>query len=90
LINNFKTIKENCTFEIIEKKSKFLANLFYVSNKEEALEKIQYIKKMHPNARHHVFAYRILEENSVYDKFTDDGEPSRNCRTTYSKFTFSK
>ena len=36
MINNFKTIKKNCSFELIEKKSKFLANLFYVSNKEEA------------------------------------------------------
>lgn len=90
MINNFKTINENCYFELVEKKSKFLANLFHVSNKEEVSKKIQSIKKLHPNAKHHVFAYRILEDTEVYDKYTDDGEPSRNCRTAHFKFTYSK
>ena len=31
-----KTIKQNTAAEIVEKKSKFIANLFYVQNEEEA------------------------------------------------------
>ena len=32
----FKTIKENTSSEIVEKKSKFIANLFYIESVEEA------------------------------------------------------
>ena len=32
----FKTIKENASAEIVEKKSKFIANIFYVETREEA------------------------------------------------------
>ena len=39
----FKTIKANYSAEIVEKKSKFIANLFYVESIEEAEEKIKEI-----------------------------------------------
>ena len=32
----FKAIKENVSAEIVEKKSKFIANIFYVETREEA------------------------------------------------------
>ena len=35
----FKTIKENSLAEIVEKKSKFIASIFYVESREEALKK---------------------------------------------------
>lgn len=72
----FKTIKENTYVEIVEKKSKFIANLFYIENQEEAEEKIKEIKKKYYNARHNCIAYRIMEKDSVIEKFSDDGEPS--------------
>ena len=34
-----QTIKENASCEIVEKKSKFIANVFYVETEEEAEEK---------------------------------------------------
>ena len=39
IVKGFFTIKENVQAEIVEKKSKFIANLFYIENIEEA-EKI--------------------------------------------------
>ena len=36
----YQTIKENASAEIVEKKSKFIANVFYVESKEECVEKI--------------------------------------------------
>ena len=35
IVKGFFTIKENVQAEIVEKKSKFIANLFYIKNIEE-------------------------------------------------------
>ena len=45
-MEKFKTILEkNTTAEILEKKSRFIANLFYVETPQEAENKIKQIKK---------------------------------------------
>ena len=72
----FKTIKESVSCEIVEKKSRFIADLFYVESKEEAEEKVKEIKKKYFDAKHHCFAYSIYTENGRLDRFSDDGEPS--------------
>jgi len=72
----FKTISENASGEIVEKKSKFIANIFYVESVEEAEEKIKEVKKKYYDARHNCFAYSIFSENGSIDRFSDDGEPS--------------
>ncbi len=72
----FKTIKEDTSAEIIEKKSRFIANVFYIENVEEAEEKIKEIKKKYFDARHNCFAYRIATESKIVERFSDDGEPS--------------
>ena len=55
----FKTIKNNVESQIIEKKSKFRAHIFYVENIEEAESHIKEIKKKYHDAKHNVFAYAI-------------------------------
>ncbi len=72
----YQTIIENATYEIVEKKSKFIANFIYVKSKDDAEEKIKEIKKKYFDARHNCFAYRVLENQNVYEKSSDDGEPS--------------
>lgn len=72
----FKTISENVEAEIVEKKSKFIANIFYVESVEEAEEKIKNIKKKFYDARHNCYAFSIYTENGTIDRFSDDGEPS--------------
>lgn len=72
----FKTIKENASAEIVEKKSKFIANIFYVETKEEAEEKIKEVNKKYHDARHNCYAYRIITDNGIIEKASDDGEPS--------------
>ena len=74
-MDDFVTIKDNVQAELIEKKSKFIANLFYVESVKEAEEIITKIKKKYFDARHNCIAYRIIEENLV-EKSSDDGEPS--------------
>ena len=71
-----RTIKENTSAEIVEKKSKFIANLFYVQSQEEAEEKIKEIKKKYHDARHNCYAYVVMTKEGIINKMSDDGEPS--------------
>ena len=72
----FKTISENVSAEIIEKKSKFIANIFYVENIEEVEEILKNLRKKYFDARHNCFAFRIITKTGVIERFSDDGEPS--------------
>ncbi|MCT4613096.1 MAG: IMPACT family protein [Clostridia bacterium] len=69
----YKTVLKETETEIIEKKSKFIANVKNVKTEEEAIEFINEIKKKYYDARHNVFTYRI---NNGNERYTDDGEPS--------------
>ncbi len=57
-----------------EKKSEFLAFASPVTTEKEALEFIGDIKRRYPDARHHVYAYQLREDQK--SRYTDDGEPS--------------
>ena len=70
---SFYTIKQNVSDELIEKKSRFIAQVIYIRSEEEASQKIDEIKRANRDARHNVFAYRL--ENGL-EKYSDDGEPS--------------
>ena len=72
----FKTIDKNVEAEIVEKKSKFIANVFYVESVQEAEELIKKVKKQHNEARHNCFAFSVFTREGVVDRFSDDGEPS--------------
>lgn len=75
-MDEFFTINENVQAEIVEKKSKFIANLFYVESVEEAEKVIKETRKKYFDARHNCIAYRVIEGNQIIEKFSDDGEPS--------------
>ena len=74
-MSEFVTIKENTQAEITEKKSKFIANIIKVENKNEAEENILKLKKKYFDAKHNCIAYRIKEDQGVIEKASDDGEP---------------
>ena len=75
-MENFISIKENVQTEIVVKKSKFICNLIKVESQEEAEEHFKKIKKKYYDARHNCVAYRVIEEEQVVEKSSDDGEPS--------------
>ena len=81
----FKTIKENVSSEITEKKSKFIANIFYVESVEKAENKITEISKKYFDSKHNCYAFSIYTENGIINRFSDNGEPSRNCRWSNAK-----
>ena len=59
----FKTIKENVSGEIVQKKSKFIANIFYVESVEEAEEIISKVSKKYFDSKHNCYAFSIYTEN---------------------------
>lgn len=61
--------------EYVEKKSRFIANIFPAASEEEALARITEMKKKYYDARHNCFAYVIGEKNET-ERCSDDGEPS--------------
>lgn len=75
-MREFITIAESVQSEITEKKSKFIASLFYVENSEEAEKIIKEIKRKYFDARHNCIAYRVIEDGNIIEKSSDDGEPS--------------
>ncbi|MBP3683694.1 MAG: YigZ family protein [Oscillospiraceae bacterium] len=58
--------------EFYEKKSHFIGRVWPVETEEEALEKIQQMKKQHYDATHNCWAY-VIKDGAV--RFSDDGEP---------------
>lgn len=71
----YKTIIEPGTGEYVEKKSRFIGYVRHVESEEDAEAFITEIKKKHYDARHNCSAYSVGEE-SVIQRFSDDGEPS--------------
>ena len=58
--------------EFVERKSRFIGHIFPVETEEEALARIQEMKKQHYDATHNCWAY-IIKDGAV--RFSDDGEP---------------
>lgn len=73
---SFITIRENVKKEIVVKKSKFICNLIKIETQEEAENIIKQIKKKYYDARHNCVAYRVIENERIIEKSSDDGEPS--------------
>ena len=70
----YKTVAEQSESLLIEKKSKFIANVKPVDNEADALEFLNEIRSKYPDATHNVYAY-VIDENNIY-RYSDDGEPS--------------
>lgn len=75
MANAYKIAYQGGTGEIVEKKSRFIANVFPVKKEEEALEFLEKIRKEHWNATHNCFAYTVGEKHQI-QRCSDDGEPS--------------
>ena len=72
-MDTYKTILYNSSYELTEKRSKFIANIKPIASENEAANFINEIKSNHWDARHNVYAYLIKEQN--ISRYSDDGEP---------------
>lgn len=70
----YKTVKEQSQSLLIEKKSKFIANVKPVDNEEDALVFLNEMRSRYSDATHNVYAY-VIDENNIF-RYSDDGEPS--------------
>ena len=68
-------LKEDHMEELDIKKSRFLCYLHKSFSEEDAKAFVLKIKKEHPNATHHCYAFVIGEHNEL-QRSNDDGEPS--------------
>jgi len=67
----FVTKEYKTTVEI--KKSKFIAYFFPYKDFDKVMKRL---KEEHPKARHHVYAYRYLNDfDQIVENSSDDGEP---------------
>ena len=78
MVEQYKTVYEGGTGEIVVKKSRFIANVRPVETEEEALAFIEEMKKKYWDARHNCSAY-ILGERQEQMRCSDDGEPSQTA-----------
>ena len=70
-----KALYQGGTGEIVEKKSRFIANFKEIESEEEALAFIGKIKKQYWDARHNCYAF-VAGENHNLQRCSDDGEPA--------------
>ncbi len=61
-----------------EKGSKFIAYAYPVSTEEDIKNNLAVLRKLHPSARHHCYAYRLGADKQAY-RANDDGEPSNTA-----------
>ncbi|CAN5788697.1 IMPACT family protein [soil metagenome] len=71
----YNTISQQSVAEFKDRGSRFLAYAFPIKDVEDFKANLQQLKKDHPKAVHHCFAYRIRLDGNNF-RVSDDGEPS--------------
>lgn len=74
-MGEYRLLYRGGTGEIVEKKSRFIADVAPIASEEEALSLIEGVRKKYWDARHHCFAYVAGPKDELM-RFSDDGEPS--------------
>ncbi len=75
MLLTYKTIAVPAGATFKDRGSKFHGFAYPVGNTTEIKEKLQALKKEHPKAVHHCYAYRLGTDNLQF-RANDDGEPS--------------
>ncbi len=76
--DTYKTLAANSFGEFKDRGSKFLAYAFPAKTTEEIQDHLLEVRKLHPKARHHCYAYRLGMDQSNF-RANDDGEPSNTA-----------
>ena len=71
----YYSIEKPSVAEFKERGSKFIAYAFPIVSADDFKKQLQLLKKEHPKAVHHCFAYRIGTDGNNF-RSGDDGEPS--------------
>lgn len=76
--DSFYTIKLPAEGLLRDRGSKFLAYAYPVKTEAEIKDRLQALKKEHPSASHHCYAWRLGDDKLAY-RANDDGEPSNTA-----------
>jgi uncharacterized YigZ family protein len=76
--DSYFTISGASEAMVKEKGSKFMAFAFPVSSEAGIREHLAALKKAHPSASHHCYAWRLGADKAAY-RANDDGEPSNSA-----------
>lgn len=71
----FDTVYTGGSDEIVEKKSRFIAQVFPVKTEEEVTQILEATRKKYWDARHNCYAF-VLGADGGISRCSDDGEPS--------------
>src|SRR6202012_3709606 len=71
----YYTIEKTTVAEFKDRGSKFIGYACPVKTVDEFKDRLNEIKKEHPKATHHCFAYRLGLDGNTF-RVSDDGEPS--------------
>lgn len=78
MVKEFLTVEGEGVGTVVEKKSRFIATVFYTDSEDDAKEKIAALRKKYWDARHNCYAYVIGTEDPL-ERQSDDGEPSHTA-----------
>lgn len=73
--DRYYTIESECQSSYTQMRSKFIAYALPISNREQAMEAVERIRREYFDARHVCWAYRLGPAGEEY-RINDDGEPS--------------
>jgi uncharacterized YigZ family protein len=71
----YQTIAQPVVAEFKDRGSRFLAYAYPIATTDDFKTRLQELKKDHPKAAHHCFAYRLGLDGAQF-RVSDDGEPS--------------
>ena len=71
----YYTIKGPSTGEFRDRGSRFLGFAYPITSEEDVKLIIQQLRKEHPQANHHCYAFRLTPDPTVF-RASDDREPS--------------
>ncbi len=74
----YLTLKQPSEGLFKDRGSKFLSFAYPVDSEEEVKERLTLLKKLHPGANHHCYAFRLGADKQSY-RANDDGEPSNTA-----------
>ena len=70
----YRTVRHSARIELIERKSRFIADCRPLADETEAQQFVRGIRDEFPDATHHVYAW-ILGGECQLQRYSDDGEP---------------
>jgi uncharacterized YigZ family protein len=73
--DTYRTVADSCETTLREKGSKFIGCVIPVTSEGEVKSELDKIRKLHPSANHHCYAYRLGAAKLAY-RYNDDGEPA--------------